>query len=266
MAAGAGFYDAQGVWQYGETDNIGTLFSDFMNVAPVSISTQFVADRSRLTALETITDAPTVYVANSEAARNTHWGTPTTGSTQLALQNLGATTIRTDLGITERYFATYNVSSNPAGSRVPGWFPVGNEAAFMGTASRSTNSGTTYAPGSSGFAYTEVADTLAWHNPSTNPDRITTNREGIYRVTVATQWAGNATGSRNGQIQRNSSELVNFFGTGATVRNYSMSAVAYMNGTTDYFNLAGWLQDSTVALTSNVQVLVEYIRPAIVAV
>jgi hypothetical protein len=265
MAAGAGFYDAQGVWQYGETDNIGTLFSDFMNVAPVSISTQFVADRSRLTALETITDAPTVYVANSEAARNTHWGTPTTGSTQLALQNLGATTIRTDLGITERYFATYNVSSNPAGSRVPGWFPVGNEALFMGTASRTTASGTSYAPGSSGFAYTEVADTLGWHNPSTNPDRITPNREGIYRVTVSSQWGANATGGRNGGVQKNTLDFTSFYGTGSTIRNLSTSGVAYCNGSTDFFNAAGFLQDSGASLVVITQIMVEYMRPAIVA-
>lgn len=265
MAAGAGFYDAQGVWQYGETDNIGTLFSDFMNVAPISISTQFVADRSRLTALETTTGNPTVYVANSEAARNAHWGTPTTGSTQLALQNLGATTIRTDLQYTERYFATYNVSTNPGGARVPGWYPVGNEALFMGTATRTAASGTAYAPGASGFAYTEVADTLGWHNPSTNPERITPNREGIYRVTCSAQFAASAAGRRDGQIQKNGQDLVSFYGTGATVRNFSMSAVAYCNGSTDYFAGAAFSQDSGTSLVVITQVMVEFMRPAIVA-
>jgi hypothetical protein len=265
MAAGAGFYDAQGVWQYGETDNIGTLFSDFMNVAPISISTQFVADRSRLTALETTTDNPTVYVANSEAARNAHWGTPTTGSTQLALQQLGATTIRTDLGITERYFATYNVSTNPAGSRTPGWFPVGNEALYMGTATRTMATATAYSPGASGFAYTEVADTLGWHNPSTNPERITPNREGIYRVSASIQFGASATGSRTGAIQKSGGDFVNFYGTGATIRNYSMSGVAYMNGSTDYFVLNQFNQDSGTSLVVIVQTMVEYMRPAIVA-
>lgn len=264
MAAGAGFYDAQGVWQYGETDNIGTLFSDFMNVAPVSISTQFVADRSRLTTLETAVDNPTVYVASSEAARNTHWGTPTTGSTQLALQNLGATTIRTDLQMTERYFAAYS-GSNLGGARVAGWYPVANEALFMGTATRTAASGTSYAPGASGFSYTEVADTLSWHNPSTNPDRIIPNREGVYRVTCSAQWGANATGRRDGQIQRNGGDFISFYGTGATVRNYSMSGVAYMNGTTDYFNGAAFSQDSGTSLVVITQIMVEFMRPAIVA-
>lgn len=264
MAAGAGFFDAEGVWQYGETDNIGTLFSDFMNVAPQSISTQFVADRSRLTTLETAVDNPTVYVASSEAARNTHWGTPTTSSTQLALQNLGATTIRTDLQMTERYFATYNASTNPGGARVPGWYPVGNEALFMGTATRTAATGVSYAPGSSGFSYTEVADTLSWHNPSTNPDRITPNREGIYRVTCSAQFGANATGRRDGQIQKNGGDLVSFYGTGATVRNYSMSAVTYCNGSTDYLAGAAFSQDSGASLTLIVQVMVEFMRPAVV--
>jgi hypothetical protein len=264
MAAGAGFFDAEGVWQYGETDNIGTLFSDFMNVAPQSISTQFVADRSRLTTLETAVDNPTVFVASSEAARNAHWGTPTTGSTQLALQNLGATTIRTDLGITERYFANYS-GSNTGGARVAGWYPVGNEAAFMGKATRSAVSGTSYAPGASGFAYTEVADPLGWRNPSTNPDRIIPNREGIYRVTCSVQWQASATGARFGGFTKNGADFLSTYGTGSTIRNFSMSGVEFMNGTTDYFSGSGILQDSGGALVVYVQTMVEYIRPATAA-
>lgn len=265
MAAGAGYYDAQGVWRYGETDNIGTLFSDFMNVAPISVSTQFVADRSRLTTLETTVENPTVYVASSEAARNTHWGTPTTGSTQLALQNLGATTIRTDLQMTERYFATYNASTNPGGARVAGWYPVGNEALFMGKATRTMATGTSYAPGASGFSFTEVADTLTWHNPSTNPERITPNREGIYRATVSAQFAANATGRREGQIGKNGADFLSFYGLGSQVRNFSMSGVEYMNGTTDYFNMAAFVQDSGASLIVYVQTMVEFMRPATVA-
>lgn len=187
MAAGAGFYNAQGVWQYGETDNIGTLFSDFMNVAPISITTQFVADRSRLTALETLTNNPTVFVAASSAARDTKWGTPTTSSTQLALQNKGATTIRTDTGIVERYFATYNVSTNPGGMKTPGWLPIsGLVPSFMALANVSqsitTGNWTTLASAiptatiSRGFtSYTGGALTIA--------------TEGTYRVSNSISYA-----------------------------------------------------------------------------
>jgi hypothetical protein len=55
MAAGAGFYDANGVWQYGETDAIA-LFSDTLNKGMDSVSDAITADRTRLTALETATE------------------------------------------------------------------------------------------------------------------------------------------------------------------------------------------------------------------
>jgi hypothetical protein len=51
MAAGAGFYDANGVWQYGETDAIA-LFSDTLNKGMDSVSDAIGADRTRLTTAE----------------------------------------------------------------------------------------------------------------------------------------------------------------------------------------------------------------------
>ena len=41
-------------------------------------------------------------VAATAAARDAYWGTPATATARRTLQNLGATTIRTDTGITER--------------------------------------------------------------------------------------------------------------------------------------------------------------------
>lgn len=52
MSAGAGFYDANGVWKYGETDSIA-LFSDTLNKGMTSVSSAISADRTRLTTLET---------------------------------------------------------------------------------------------------------------------------------------------------------------------------------------------------------------------
>lgn len=261
MAAGAGYYDAQGVWKYGETDNIGTLFSDFMNVAPTSISTQLVADRSRLTALETITNKPTVFVASSAAARDTKWGTPTTSSTQLALQNLGATTIRTDLGVVERYFALYNASTNPGGvSGAAGWFPIDGSAVFYGTATRSTTSGTDYLIGASGYAYTEAFDTLAWHNASTNPERITPNVAGLYRVTNVATYAANTANYRRAVINLNGALVTG----SATLAVYAPAttavAMVVCNGTTDYITCANY-QDSAATLTVTSRVAVEFVRP-----
>jgi hypothetical protein len=53
-------------------------------------------------------------------------------------------------------------------------------------------------------------------------------------------------------------------GAGSNIRNFTMVGSQYMNGSTDYFNVAGVTQDSGGALTVAVQVMVEYIRPSIV--
>lgn len=51
MSAGSGYYDAEGVWTYGENDSIA-LFSDTLNRATQSISVQFTLDRNRIGTLE----------------------------------------------------------------------------------------------------------------------------------------------------------------------------------------------------------------------
>lgn len=185
-------------------------------------------------------------------------------TTALAAPSQGMVAFLEDSGTTWQYFDTYNASTNPGGAKTAGWYPTGSQAVFYGTATRSTVSGTSYAPGAAGFTYTELWDQLAWRDPSTNPDRIIPKSEGLYRATASVQWGVSATGSRNGQIQKNGGDFVAFYGTGATQRNFSMTGLSYMNGSTDYFNLSGFTQDSGGALTVIVQVLVEYIRPSIV--
>ena len=49
MATGS--YDANGIWQYGEDDNIA-LFSDLLNLATESTSDAFTDDRARIATLE----------------------------------------------------------------------------------------------------------------------------------------------------------------------------------------------------------------------
>jgi hypothetical protein len=51
---------------------------------------------------------------------------------------------------------------------------------------------------------------------------------------------------------------------GANSRNFSMSSLAYLNGSTGYFAVNQLTQDSGGALTVAVQVMVEYVRPSIV--
>lgn len=65
-------------------------------------------------------------VAASAAARDAHWGVPANAAERLALQSLGATTLRTDTGTEERYFASLtDGGANPGGRPVAGWEEVG---------------------------------------------------------------------------------------------------------------------------------------------
>ena len=184
-------------------------------------------------------------------------------TTNLAAPSQGMMSFLNDSGTTWQYYELYDASTNPGGAKTAGWYPTSG-AIFYATATRSTVSGTTYAPGSAGFTYTELTDTLSWRDPSSNPDRIIPNVEGLYRATVSSQWGASVIGTRVGSIQRNSQDLTSFYGPGVSVRNFSATGLAYMNGSTHYFNAAGFLQDSGGALNCNVQVMVEYVRPSIV--
>ncbi|WP_396190131.1 hypothetical protein [Flavobacterium sp.] len=74
-----------------------------------------------------------VVTATSAAARDSYWGNPTTETARLTLQARGATTIRTDKNITERFFATYDPTSNPQGMTPAGWYPIGSPASLIPT-------------------------------------------------------------------------------------------------------------------------------------
>lgn len=74
-----------------------------------------------------------VVTATSAAARDSYWGTPTTETARLTLQARGATTIRTDKNITERFFATYDSTSNPQGMTPAGWYPIGSPSSLIPT-------------------------------------------------------------------------------------------------------------------------------------
>jgi hypothetical protein len=184
-------------------------------------------------------------------------------STALPTPSQGMVSYLNDSGTTWQWFDAYNVSTNPGGAKTAGWFPLSG-AVFYASATRSASTGVTYSVGAAGFTYTELTDTLGWRSPSVNPDRIIPNVEGLYRATVSAQWGASATGRRDAQIQRNGADLTSFYGTGATIRNFSMTGLAYMNGTTDYFIVNNLSQDSGGSLTVNVQVMVEYVRPSIV--
>lgn len=119
--------DANGIYQYDETDNAATV-SGLLNKLGASVSTVVTSLKSRLTNLETGAANPTVYVAANATARDTHWGTPASASTRRALQDKGAITIRLDAGITEQYFAGLtDGGTNTGGAIEAGWYPISQD-------------------------------------------------------------------------------------------------------------------------------------------
>jgi hypothetical protein len=184
-------------------------------------------------------------------------------TTALPTPSQGMVSFLEDSGTTWQYYELYNVTTNPGGAKTAGWYPTFG-ATFYASATRSAVSGTVYAVGAAGFTYSELTDTLNWRSPSTNPDRIIPNVEGLYRATVSVQYAASGVGTRFGALQKNGLDFVMYQGAGASIRNFSMAGANFMNGTTDYFNVAALTQDSGGALNVVVQVMVEYVRPSIV--
>lgn len=92
MATGS--YDANGIWNYGEDDNIA-LFADTLNKLADSTSDAFTADRGRISTLEAgslaglIPVQPTsIVVATGTAAVNTLGVVTFTGATSITLNNV----------------------------------------------------------------------------------------------------------------------------------------------------------------------------------
>lgn len=123
-----------------------------------------------------------IITAPSAAARDGYFGVPATESERLALQARGATCLRTDMGWTEQFFATYSTATNPQGTTLPGWYPVaGNLPTCMVSKSTAQNTGAgSYAMSLLGFDL-ESFDPLNMHTAA-NPTRITFPIGGIYRV------------------------------------------------------------------------------------
>lgn len=89
-----GFYDSNGIWNYGEDDNIA-LFSDTLNKLADSTSDAFTSDRSRLSTLEAgslsglIPVKPTsVTIAGGTASVNTLGVVTFTNATALSLNGV----------------------------------------------------------------------------------------------------------------------------------------------------------------------------------
>lgn len=89
-----GFYDANGIWNYGEDDNIA-LFSDTLNKLADSTSDAFTSDRSRLSTLEAGSlsgliplNPMTVAVAGGTASKNSLGVVTFTTATSISLNSV----------------------------------------------------------------------------------------------------------------------------------------------------------------------------------
>ena len=98
MATGA--YDANGIWQYGEGDNIA-LFSDLLNKSAASVSSAFTADRARLATLEannvsglTPMIPSSVVVATGTATSSTLGLVSFTGASAISLNDVFTTSYK----------------------------------------------------------------------------------------------------------------------------------------------------------------------------
>jgi hypothetical protein len=174
----------------------------------------------------------------------------------------GMTAFTNDSGITWQYFELYNASTNTGGASAAGWYPIAGSAMFYGTASRSTTTATSYTVGDTGFLFTENIDPLGWHSAATNTDRITPTIAGVYRLSVASQPAANASGNRVIGLQKNGSNIGGVGSSAASgfIAELSPSVINTANGSTDYFRVS-YQQTSGSTLVVPVQVSMEFLRP-----
>jgi hypothetical protein len=183
-------------------------------------------------------------------------------TTALAAPSQGMVSWLNDSGTAWKYFELYNASTNPGGALVAGWYPMPGSGIFAASATKSTTNSTTETLGSAGFAYTEITDTLNWHNAVTNPDRITPTIAGLYRVTPTIQWTASGAGTSR-RLSFSKTGTLYFeqrVGTGTGVNN-NASVVLSLNGSTDYITVTCF-QDTGGALSATGQVTVEFLRPA----
>jgi hypothetical protein len=114
-------------------------------------------------------------------------------------------------------------------------------------------------------AWTETQDALNWHNPTTNPTRITPTFSGRYLVILAVAWGGSASGVRYGWLGRNGA-FPSYWRSLQSAGNDSfgvttVTADVSMNGTTDYLEARAF-QSSGGNLALDALMTVRYLGPA----
>lgn len=115
------------------------------------------------------------------------------------------------------------------------------------------------------LAYTAVAGTSAWRDPTTNPQRITPNVPGRYLVMLEVEWVSNTTGFRVIQLARNGTSVNRVrdivAASADSVGSAQLATEYTMNGTTDFIS-ATVFQNSGGNLNVTARLVVRYLGPA----
>lgn len=276
MPLGPGGIDANGVYLYGENDSASPV-SDMLNLSGTSISTQFTNDRARLTALETTSGNPNVYVAASATIRDSKYGDPATmtAAQRKTLQDKGVTVYRTDLGIAERFLALYNASTNPIGAAAYGYYPVDNTVLFAG---KRNNTGLTI-PNSSYTAVTfntfycagSISNTETLQiNSATVPSQFTLRKAGWYRLGMNVPmgaWSSTAGAARAMASNRNSATystntLTQLSESGTTAPQVMTDTATVLLAAGDVIRFFIYQDSGGNATNSDTNFSIEYLRPA----
>lgn len=276
MPAGPGGINANGVYLYGESD-AATPVSDMLNLGMGSVSTQFTNDRARLTSLETTAANPNVYVAASAAARDAKYGDPATmtGTQRKALQDLGVTVWRTDLGIFQRFLAAYNSSTNPTGAASYGYYPIDNTVLFAGKRSNTSltipNSAYTVVSFNSFTATGSTSNTETIQiNSSTTPSTFTVRTAGWYRLSMNVPmgaWSSTAGSARAMASNRNSTTystgtLTQLSETGTTAPQVMTDTATVLLAAADVVRFFIFQDSGGNATNNDTNFSIEYLRPA----
>jgi hypothetical protein len=177
----------------------------------------------------------------------------------LASPSQGMVSFLTDSGTVWQYYAIYNASTNPGGAKAAGWYLAPGSTPFYATATRTTAAGSTYLMGDTGFAMTELRDTLGWHSASTNPTRVTPTVAGFYSFQTNANWAGAATIHRIRTTINGTAFGGIAMPTGLS-SSMSTTTVAFLNGSTDYYTADYYNDSGTPVITA--QLAVTYLGPA----
>lgn len=196
-------FDGNNIRRYASTDVIapGGKPEDLWNNLAADISTAI-----------TNVQASQV-VKNSAADRDAYWGTPSTSTAQRLLQDRGAHTVRTDKGWTERYYATWNGTTNPGGASVAGWYPVAGKLPYIVAQRTATQSiGTT----ATGVNWDGIPENFEINWVSATPTRLTALIAGEYQFDVTSSVGSTGTATVyirvNGTTNLSQYTMTNFSG------------------------------------------------------